>query len=152
MDTRAGKSSSWKAAFLAVAVYIRDIPDEMLGAAEEDKLGKSSSLSLTSAGWAEPWRGPAAEPIAGKSPWLSTPLAAASFGTGTEKAKTCFQPKHIHSRAGAINDHDSSTTKAYFQQLMMSLTNILEEQFQSMHHYFLQLIVLPIMSWYTGNS
>lgn len=55
MDTRAGKSSSWKAAFLAVAVYIRDIPDEMVGAAEEDKLGKSSSLSLTSAGWAELW-------------------------------------------------------------------------------------------------
>lgn len=37
-----------------------------------------------------PWRGPAAEPIAGKSSWLSTPLAAASFATGTERAKTLF--------------------------------------------------------------
>lgn len=55
LDTRAGKSSSWKAAFLAVAVYVRDIPDEMVGAAEEDKLGKSSSFSLTRAGWGGLW-------------------------------------------------------------------------------------------------
>lgn len=80
-----------------------------------------------------PWRGPAAEPIAGKSSWLSAPLAAASFGTGTERAKTLFSTQtHSFQSRG----HDSSTTKAYFQQLMMSLTDIPEEQFQSMHHYF----------------
>lgn len=53
LDTRAGKSSSWKAVFFAVAVYVKDIPEEMVGAAEDDKLGKSSSLSLTTASWAE---------------------------------------------------------------------------------------------------
>lgn len=54
-DTRAGKSSSWKAVFFAVAVYVKDIPEEIVGAAEDDKLGKSSSLSLTAASWAELW-------------------------------------------------------------------------------------------------
>lgn len=53
LDTRAGKSSSWKAVFFAVAVYVKDIPEEMVGAAEDDKLGKSSSLSLTAASWVE---------------------------------------------------------------------------------------------------
>lgn len=53
LDTRAGKSSSWKAVFFAVVMYVMDIPAEMMGAAEDDKLGKSSSLSLTTAGWAE---------------------------------------------------------------------------------------------------
>lgn len=56
LDTRAGKSSSWKAVFFAVAVYVKDIPEEIVGAAEDDKLGKSSSLSLTAASWAELWK------------------------------------------------------------------------------------------------
>lgn len=127
LDTRAGKSSSWKAVFFAVAVYVKDIPEEMVGAAEDDKLGKSSSLSLTAASWAEPCRGPTAEPIAGKSSWLKAPLAAASFGALKKRAKKCFQLRSIHFRVEAINEHDSSINKSYFQQLMMSLTVTFQE-------------------------
>lgn len=69
-----------------------------------------------------PCRGPAAEPIAGKSSWLKAPLAAASFGVLTKRAKKCFQLKSINFKVKAINEHDSSINKSYFQQLMMSLT------------------------------
>lgn len=52
LDTKAGKSSSWKADLLAGAAYVKAMAEESVGAeVVEERLGKSSSSSLTGTGW-----------------------------------------------------------------------------------------------------